>query len=167
MPRSVKLLPVPVKKQTEGACGPYALASVLQYFGRPASIARLKTLAKTSRKHGTTPANMARAVQKLGFNVRVKEWAELPDLQRTLEHRLPPIVLWFSENEGHYSAVVGMDRRFVSLADPELGMVRKLSKAAFRRTWFDFSTSGPERHSRLYARWMMVVEPAPKYKRAT
>jgi len=158
----MKLLSVPVRKQTAGACGPYALASVLKYLNVPVTIARLSKLTKMTRRYGTPPGNMVRAVQRLGFQVRFKEGAELKDLQNALKKKLSPIVLWFSEDEGHYSAVVGMDRWFVYLADPELGRVRKLRRAMFRRVWFDFVTSGPEKHSRLYTRWMMVVEPSQK-----
>lgn len=159
VPRPVKLLPVAVRKQTASACGPYALESVLRYLKIPVTITRIKKLTKMTRRRGTAPDNMTRAAQKLGFRVRVKEWAELQDLRSALKKNLPPIVLWFSEHEGHYSAVVGMDRRFVYLADPEFGRIRKLAAETFRRVWFDFSTSGPEKHSRLYARWMMILKP--------
>lgn len=155
----MRVLPVRIRRQTAGACGPYALQAVLLYHGVRVPARRLARLLGTTRAHGTPPPRLETAARSLGFTVWSRQWAELRDLQRALKLNRPPLVLWFSEYEGHYSVVVGLDRRFVSLADPELGRVRKLSRRSFRRCWFDFSTDGPEKRSRLYPRWMLVVEP--------
>lgn len=95
----------------------------------------------------------------------MKRWAELSDLAASVRAGLPPLVLWFSEVEGHYSVVVGLDRQNVFLADPELGRVRRLPRRVFRQVWFDFATSGPEKGAKLYARWMLVVKPERARKR--
>lgn len=155
----MRVLPVRMRRQTTGACGPYALAAVLLYHGVRVPVRRLAKLMGTTRAHGTKPPRLRAAARSLGFDVWVRQWAELRDLRRVLKRNRPPVVLWFSEQEGHYSVVVGLDQRFVYLADPELGRVRKLSRRFFRRCWFDFSTDGPEKRSRLYPRWMLVVEP--------
>jgi len=154
----MKTITIRIKRQRSDHCGPYALEAVLRFYGDKISPAALSRLCRTNR-HGTSPENLAAAARARGFTVKTKEWAEINDLIKELRRGFPPIVLWFSENEGHYSVIVGADRQFITLADPELGKNRKLSRSVFRRVWFDFSTSGPERHSRLYARWMMTIKP--------
>ncbi len=161
------LLPVRAHIQSPGDCGPRALESVLTYFGRSVPLRTIRVLCKTTRARGTTPENLVRAARALGFHPLVIEWAELHDLADAVRKRLPPLVLWFSENEGHYSAVAGINRRFVYLADPEIGAVRRLPAETFRRVWFDFSTNGPEKRSRLYARWMMMLEPRETPRRTS
>lgn len=156
---STKLLNVPIQRQKEGYCGPQALAAVLHYYGDHISVDALARLCKTTSTEGTEPENLVGATKSRGFRAQTKLWAEIKDLESAVRRKRPPIVLWFSETEGHYSVVVGLNRREVFLADPELGAVRTFPRNVFRRLWFDFSTDGPEKHSRLYARWMMTVEP--------
>lgn len=117
------------------------------------------TLSRDAAARDESREPRARGPHKGIPRARAGRWAELRDLQAALRSSLPPIVLWFSESEGHYSVVVGLDRRQVVLADPEIGGLRRLPRNVFRRVWFDFSTSGPECGATLYARWMMVVEP--------
>lgn len=155
----MNLLRVPVEREQPGLCGPYALRAVLKFHGDRVSIATLTQLCRATRARGTTPERLAAAARARGFRTRVNAWADFDGLAGSLRRGLPPIVLWFSEDEGHYSAVAGLDRTSIALADPELGRVRKMPRNVFRRVWFDFSTSGPEKTSRLYARWMLVVEP--------
>lgn len=159
MLKDMKLLNVPVIRQTRGLCGPYALAAVLRFYGRTISLKELVRLSGATRQHGTPPEGLLRAARRLGFSARSKRWAEIGDLTQAVSRGTPPLVLWFSIDEGHYSVVVGVDRTHVDLVDPELGRTRKIPRDAFRRTWFDFSTSGPEKGARLYARWMLLVEP--------
>ena len=148
-----------VSRERPGLCGPFALAALLRFYGDRVSLPTLARLCRATRARGTTPDHLATAARARGFQVRTKRWADIADLARVLHRGLPPIVLWFSEDEGHYSIVVGLDPRSVALADPELGRIRRLSRQMFRRVWFDFSTSGPEKGATLYARWMLVVEP--------
>ena len=163
----MKALPVRVEREQPGLCGPYALAAVLRFHGDRVPITTLAKLARATRAHGTMPEHLVAAARARGFRTRIRRWADLNNLAAALRRRLPPIVLWFSEDEGHYSVVAGLDRRFVTLADPELGGTRKIARSVFCRVWFDFSTSGPEKHSTLYARWMLVVEPRKRARYAT
>lgn len=160
----MKRFSVRIPRQPPGLCGPYTLAAVLRFHGDRVSFARLVRLCRATRVRGTMPENLAAAARARGFRTRVKRWAELSDLATALRRGLPPMVLWFSADEGHYSIVVGLDRRFVWLADPELGRVRRMPRDVFRRVWFDFSTSGPEKTSRLYPRWMLVIEPKKRIR---
>ena len=163
----MKRFPVRIQRQPPGLCGPYTLAAVLRFHGDRVSFARLARLCHATRARGTTPEHLIAAARARGFRTHVKQWAEITDLAVFLRRRLPPIVLWFSEDEGHYSVVVGLDRRFIWLADSELGKVRRMPRDVFRRVWFDFSTNGPEKTSRLYARWMLGIEPKKSMRYST
>lgn len=164
---SLRRLEVPIAKQAPSMCGPYALAAVLRYYGDRVSVSRLIHLTKATVEDGTEPENMVAAARARGFHVFVRAWAELNDLEEALRHQQPPIVLWFSVDEGHYSVVVAVSKRFLYLADPEYGRIHRLPRDVFRRTWFDFDTSEYELHTRVYARWMMVVEPKAARVRKT
>ncbi|TSC72111.1 MAG: putative fusion protein (N:peptidase-C:desuccinylase) [Parcubacteria group bacterium Gr01-1014_38] len=163
----MKLLRVPLARERPGLCGPYTLAAVLRFHGDRASLAILTRLCRATRARGTSPERLAAAARARGFRTCVKAWADFGDLAAALRRGLPPIVLWFSGDEGHYSAVSGLDRTSVALADPELGKIRRMPRDVFRRVWFDFSTSGPEKTSRLYARWMLVIEPREEIRYST
>ncbi len=65
---------------------------------------------------------------------------------------------WFSGDDGHYSVVVGIDRKYIHLQDPELGKVRSLDIPTFRRVWFDFPGDMLHSHRDLILRRMIVVE---------
>lgn len=161
-PKRMSVIPLlrHASSQREGLCGPYALTTVLRHHGDRVSERTIERLARATHEHGTTPAGMARAARARGFRVRTKQWADFSDLAKEVRRGVPPIVLWFSESEGHYSIVTGMTKRSLLLVDQGArGVIRKIPRDVFRRVWFDFSTSGPEKHARLYGRWMMVVEP--------
>lgn len=159
------LFSLPLQRERPGLCGPYTLAAVLRFHGYRTSIRKLTRLCQATRAQGTAPEHLAAAARACGFRAQETSWADFRDLAAALRRGLPPIVLWFSETEGHYSVVAGLNRASIALADPQWGKVRRMSRSTFRRIWFDFSTSGPERSSRLYARWMLVV--APRRKRSS
>jgi predicted double-glycine peptidase len=40
--------------------------------------------------------------------------------------------------DGHYSIVVGLDKQYIYLQDPEIGGLRQLARDDFMKVWFDF-----------------------------
>lgn len=74
------------------------------------------------------------------------------------------MVDWFSlygeHYEGHYSVAVDIDRKYIYLADPEIGKIRKILIEAFKKVWFDFEGPHLKNANRLYFGWMFV--PSPK-----
>jgi len=72
---------------------------------------------------------------------------------------MPVIVDWFSADEGHYSVVVHIDKRFAYLNDPELARVRKIDVNTFERVWFDFESDYLRTPKDLILRRMIVICP--------
>jgi ABC-type bacteriocin/lantibiotic exporter with double-glycine peptidase domain len=128
------------------------------YYGKRISQRRIGRLARTTRKHGTTAERLVRVAKQLGFTASIKDSASFDDIQRQLRRGVPPIVDWFSTDEGHYSVVVGLDKRRIYLADPELARVRALDRATFYRVWFDFRGGHIKRPSDIHLRRMILVK---------
>ena len=64
---------------------------------------------------------------------------------------------WFSVDDGHYSVVIGMDKKFIYLNDPEWGKVRKLELKIFKRVWFDYKGDFPVSSRDFIIRRIMVI----------
>lgn len=125
-------------RQTPGYCGPASLKMVLGYYGVNKSESVLAKLSGASRSRGVEAKGLLRATAKLGFKGELKDYAGFGDIKRYLKQNIPVIVDWFSQDDGHYSVAVGLDKRFIYLQDPEIGKIRKLKLEVFKRVWFDF-----------------------------
>jgi len=125
-------------RQTKGYCGPASLKMVLGYYGVNKSEAALAELSGATRSRGVDAKGLLRAAGKLGFRASVKDYANIGDIKRNIQRNIPVIVDWFSQDEGHYSVAVGLDKRYIYLQDPEIGKIRKFSLEVFKRVWFDF-----------------------------
>lgn len=129
-------------------CGPASLKIVLDYYGIKKSEKELAELCKVDKDLGTDDKSIKRVVERLGFKVAIKNNSTLKDIEKWLDKKVPVIVNWFtkgrqeySESEvagGHYSAVAGLDEKYIYLQDPEIGKIRKLKRDDFMRVWFDF-----------------------------
>ena len=158
---------VPFAQSAHGYCGPACLKMVFGYFGVKESERELVRLSGATRRHGVGAAGLLKAAKALGFHGFVKDYATFADLRRyVLRRRIPVIVDWFSENDGHYSVVVGIDRRKICLADPEFGRIRAMPFPAFRRVWFDFVPDVPRKKSDFVIRRMIAVYPRGRAGRA-
>jgi ABC-type bacteriocin/lantibiotic exporter with double-glycine peptidase domain len=149
-----------------GRCGPASLKMVLSYFGVHKSEASLARLCGTKRVIGTDVAGLVRAAEQLGFNVYVKEFSTFRDIQKWLKRGVPVIVDWFSKGraeltvaDGHYSVVIGLDRNWIYLVDPEFGRRRRLSRPEFRRVWFDYEGEYVRSRKDMIIRQIIVVQP--------
>lgn len=141
------LLAVSPFRETAGMCGPASLKMVLGYYGIEISEARLAKLCKTTRL-GTSAEGIKRAAVRLGCKVEIKDHSSFSDIRRWLDKRVPVIVDWFTRGradyddadiaDGHYSVVVGLDKEFIHLQDPELGHARRIKREDFMVVWFDF-----------------------------
>lgn len=119
---------------------------VLEYYGIAKSESELAGLCGTHKVLGTTERQLAKAAKRFGLTVEVKSFCTYRDLNKWLVRKVPVIVDWFSKGlpassaaDGHYSIVVGLDKRFVYLMDPEIGKLLRLTRSAFMRVWFDFT----------------------------
>ncbi|MEI7512894.1 MAG: cysteine peptidase family C39 domain-containing protein [Candidatus Uhrbacteria bacterium] len=154
-----KHLPVQPFRQTPGFCGPACLKMVFQYHDVLVSEAAVAKAAHAKRATGTELEGMKDAAAHFGFSLRFQDNASFADVQALLKKGIPPIVDWFSTDDGHYSVVVGLDAKSIYLQDPELGAINKIDRKTFFRCWFDFPGEYIQRAYDVIVRRLMVVEP--------
>lgn len=158
MKTMVRRLHIKPFRQTRGFCGPASLRMVLSYYGMEQSERALARLSGAIRAQGVRAAGLAAAARRLGFKAQVKDRATLADVRQWVsKKRVPVIVNWFSTDEGHYSVVVGITSRTISLLDPEWGKVRTIDKRVFARVWFDFMSGMPLSGRSLVVRRLIAV----------
>jgi len=120
---------------------------VLAYYGLKRSEKKLAELTQCNPTRGTSAHNLANAARTLGFKVKIKDLASFEDIQDWLARGVPVIVGWISPGEndenvkmvdGHYSPVVGLDKKYIYIMDPEIAALRTIPRKDFLRVWFDF-----------------------------
>lgn len=161
----IKLKPF---RQTPGFCGPASLKMVLNYYSISVSEAELAKLSGTTQKKGTSIEGLIKAAKHFGFQAFLKTNSSLNDLRYFVKREIPVIVDWFSEDDGHYSVVVDIDKNNIVLMDPALRKIliyirrRKFSTEDFFRIWFDFPGDFIKDSKDLTLRLMLVVTPFKK-----
>ncbi|MBI4148608.1 C39 family peptidase [Candidatus Woesearchaeota archaeon] len=153
------MLPIKPFRQRPGYCGPACLKMVLEYYGIKKTERELARLAGTSARWGTPARGLLKAAHRLGLTGIVKDNAQISDIRKYISKKIPAIVNWFSTDEGHYSVVVGIDKKLIYLQDPELAAIRKLDLVMFKRVWFDFHGDYIRRKSDIVLRRMVVLLP--------
>lgn len=156
---SEKLLNVKPFQETAGWCGPASLKMVLGYYGVRKSERELARLSGATRSQGVEAPALAKAARRLGFNALIKDRATLSDIKRFIKKGIPVIVDWFSNDDGHYSVVVGITPRVIYLQDPEIGRVRAMDVKTFKRVWFDFPGDILRSKNAVILQRMLVVYP--------
>lgn len=144
-------------KQSPAHCGPASLKMVLEYYGTHASERQIAKLARTD-EDGTRAKNLVRAAKHFSYTARIKDNSDIKDIEKYLEQRIPVIVAWFAEDEGHYSVVVGIKKGKIYLQDPEIGRLRSLPLTTFKRVWFDFTGDFLKSKKDIVIRRMIVVQ---------
>ncbi len=132
----------------KGYCGPAVLKMVLKYYGVEKSEKELAKLTSTTQVGWTDDKALVKVLKKFGLKAKIKNNGSFSDIKKNLEKEIPVIVDWFTKGrkdypettvaDGHYSIVVGLDKKFIYLQDPEIGKLRKLAKDDFLRVWFDY-----------------------------
>jgi predicted double-glycine peptidase len=155
------MLNVPPYRQASGLCGASSLKMVLAYFGVQKTERELAKLAGATPQKGTTGQGLIRAAKKLGFKGLIKDFANFKDLRcYVFKKKIPVIIDWFSEDEGHYSVVCHIDDKDIYLQDPELGALRTMDLKTFKRVWFDFPGNFLKSKNDLILRRIIVIWPA-------
>lgn len=134
----MKLLQVKSFRQHPGMCGPACLKMVLEYYGIKMSEKKLAKMCGATASLGVEAKHLLTAAKKLGLKGFIKDHATISELASFLKRDIPVIVDWFSVNDGHYSVVVGLDKRYIYLEDPEFGRLNIIEIEVFRRIWFDY-----------------------------
>lgn len=146
-------------RQKPGYCGPASLKMVLSYFGTEKSENELVKLSGCKKDKGVEANGLLKAAKKLGFKGFIKDFSNIEDIKKfVIDKKILIIVDWFSGDDGHYSVVVGINKKNIYLQDPELGRLRIMKLVDFERVWFDFS--GPFLRSKndLIIRRMIVIK---------
>lgn len=163
------MLPVkPFQETLYGSfCGPASLKMVLDYYGIEKSEEELARLTNKDANLGISSQDIKRAAESFGFKVEIKNFADFNDIQSWLNKKIPVIVNWFSRGrydydedevaDGHNSVVVGLDKEYIYLQDPEVGRVRKINRDDFYRVWFDFSGEYIEKWKDMIIRQIIAV----------
>lgn len=146
-------------------CGPACLKMIFRYYGTQAAESQIAKVAKSTWFLGTSIAGMKTAAGHYGFTLRAKDNASFSDIQKLLKRGIPPIADWWSETDGHYSVVVGLDAKNIYLQDPELGKVRTMDRRTFYRCWFDFHGDFLAKAKDINLRRLIIVEPKKKKTR--
>jgi ABC-type bacteriocin/lantibiotic exporter with double-glycine peptidase domain len=132
---------------------------VLEYFCITKSEEELAKLSKAHPHTGTRAKNIVLAAKKLGFKSFYKDSSSLKEIKKYLNKKIPVIVDWFSHDDGHYSVVAGMDKKFIYLQDPEIGKINKIDLVTFQRVWFDFESTMLNKKQDIFIRRLIVIQP--------
>jgi len=152
------MLDIKLMRQTTSYCGPFCLKMVFDYYGYVIDLENIAKIAKTTIEHGTSPVNMVIAARHFGFDATYKENSNLKELCRlVVNERIPVIIDWFDNNDGHYSIVVGLDNKNIYFVDSDGGHHKKMTLKTFMRVWFDFTGSYMKSAGDLRLRSIIVI----------
>ena len=145
-------------QQSPSMCGPAALKMVLAFFGVQKTERALARLSGATRAKGVPGKGLVHAARTLGLRARIKDRCSFADLHHYVTHRkIPVIVDWFLENDGHYAVVVALTRTHITLQDPAIGRRRTMDLVTFKRVWFDFEGPHLRKPKDIILRRMIVV----------
>lgn len=165
----MKLLRIKPFQETlyKGYCGPAVLKMVLEFYGIKKSEKELAHLAGTTLEEGTNARQMQGVLRLFGLKTRIKNNSTFNDIKKYLDKDIPVIVDWFTRGrkdypdsvvaDGHYSIVVGLDKKFIYLQDPEIGKLRKIKREDFLRVWFDFTGEFLHSNKQVYLRQTIAI----------
>jgi predicted double-glycine peptidase len=152
----IKLKPF---RQRPGLCGPASLKMVFDYYGVQVSEAEITKISGATKEKGVSKEGLTKAAKHFGFQVFSKEKSSLSDLKYFIKRKIPVIVDWFFEDEGHYSVVVDIDKKNVVFRDPSFKGLRKMPIEKFLRVWFDFPGKYIKNSKDLILRRILVITP--------
>jgi predicted double-glycine peptidase len=132
---------------------------VLNYFGVNKSEKELAKLCNSSKERGTKSEDIVKAAKKFGFKSFIKDHCDFKDIRKyVLKQKIPIIVNWFSEYDGHYSVIVDIDSENIYLQDPEIGHLKAIELKHFKRVWFDFPTKFLKSKNELNIRRIIIIK---------
>ena len=154
----IKLRPF---RQTPGLCGPASLKMVFDYYGVLVSETKIAKAAGATPEKGCSIKGLIKATKHFGFRAYLKKKSSLDDLRYFVKKKKVPVIVdWFSEDEGHYSVMVDINKKNITLIDPSLKRgKRKFSTEKFLRIWFDFPGKYIKDPKEIILRLMLVIVP--------
>lgn len=155
------MIPITPIRQKPSYCGPTCLEMVFRHYGTKASQETLARQAHTTLEKGTLPRLMVRVAQRHGFYAKFIEDGTHALLSSWVNDRkIPVIVDWWSQDDGHYSVCVKLTSKKIWLVDPELGKVRRMDWKTFQRNWFDFEGDLLRKSADIRLRGMIIISPS-------
>jgi len=129
---------------------------VFAYYGIRESEGNLVKELKPNEKDGTSHEKMIDAVLKRGLHCYVNNDATLEEVDSLVSQDIPVIVhfLETSEQEDHYSVVVGISEKEIVLNDPWNGERLHLLRKKFEERWTCNTVGGCKQ-------WLMAVAKEP------
>ncbi len=124
-------------------CGPACLRMIFAYLGIDVTEKVLETTCETTEL-GTIPTQISTGAAKLGVESIATKNADLEDIRRNLEDRLPVIVLIDPSyiyggiaGFGHFIVVLGVEEGEVIYHDPDVsdGEFRRCEIEKFLNAW--------------------------------
>lgn len=158
MPLYVK----PIRQKFDYDCGPTVIQMILSSYGIKASIDEISKIAGTTKESGTSIEGMAKAFKYYGLETIVKELCTPDDLRYYINQQIPVVVDWFSFDGGpggHYSIIVSINKKNITLRDPGFTKIRRISIKEFMSCWFDYPGDYPKDKNVFIVRLMMVATP--------
>ncbi|MBU4501951.1 MAG: C39 family peptidase [Nanoarchaeota archaeon] len=145
-------------KEKPGYCGPASLKMIASYYGIKKSEEELAKLCKCTPEKGTSAKNLIKAAKKIGLEGFIQNNSSISDIRKyVLKKKIPLIVDWFCEYDGHYTPVIDINAKNIYLADGCIGSVRTMNLDKFKRVWFDFLGGYLKSKDDLILRRMIVL----------
>jgi ABC-type bacteriocin/lantibiotic exporter with double-glycine peptidase domain len=142
---------VPFYRQKESYCGPAALASVLGFWGRPASLEQITAAVYLPELRGTLPMDMENFMREAGLET-ITSAGTLEELKVRIRAGLPVICLldlgFGPYRQPHYVTVIGFDDvNAVIIAHDGLKANSVIGYKTFEKEW---TRAG---------HWMLIANP--------
>jgi predicted double-glycine peptidase len=161
VPRNLKLIHVPDVRQAQSyTCGAACLQSVIGYFGRgEPREGQLARKLRTTPRWGSDPSEIVKVATLYRLEPALEHEMSLKRLESLVKTGVPVMVTYQAwrtnkrlswskdQKDGHYSIVVGMDKKHVYLEDPALfGRLGMIPRGEFSRRWHDVDRHGNVLH---------------------
>ena len=149
----------PYRREIKYYCGPASLKIVLDYYGVSVSEKEIARIAGATTKEGASAKGLVKAAEYFGLTAFTKEDCSIDDLRHYLDKKIPVIVDWFWEDDGHYGVVIGIDKKNIIFRDPSFLKTKKMPLEMFLKVWFDYPGDYPKDKNAFIVRLIIVVTP--------
>lgn len=147
-----------VSKQQKGYCGPASLKIIFDYCGIEKSQREWAKLSSATHEDGVQNDGLMKAIRSVGFSGKIIRETTFNEVRKLITSKKTIIVIWWSGGGGHYSPVVDISKKTITLADPELGRHRRIGLKKFDHLWFDFSKDNNRQPSDLELRALILID---------
>lgn len=154
-----KMINYKVCRQLNGYCGPASLKIVFDYHGIVKTQKEWAKLSGHTLEDGVQNEGMIKAIKSVGYSYKIIKEASFDDLRNLVAQNKTAIVIWWSSGSfgSHYSPVVDVSDKSITIADPEFGRYRRISLKRFDHRWFDFAEDYNRKPQDLELKNILVI----------